>query len=148
MLPFPAHRGGAAILFIALLICSDRKRIEKNLQIGCRRMDKGYLILKRASTSRSSGEWNDDDYDVLANGVVVGRILKVNGAPAMPWSVDPRTLWASRGSHANSRVCRDARGRDGGLCKELAAGVGGPLAASGSVKQLRRWTSVPKPPDP
>jgi hypothetical protein len=26
------------------------------------------LILKRASVSRSSGEWNDDDYDVLADG--------------------------------------------------------------------------------
>jgi len=36
------------------------------------------LILKRASASRSSGEWSDDDYDVLADGVVVGRILKVN----------------------------------------------------------------------
>jgi ABC-type uncharacterized transport system substrate-binding protein len=34
------------------------------------------LILKRASTSRPSGEWNDDDYDVLADGAVVGRILK------------------------------------------------------------------------
>jgi hypothetical protein len=34
------------------------------------------LILKRASASRPSGEWNDDDYDydVLADGVVVGRI--------------------------------------------------------------------------
>jgi len=30
-------------------------------------MDKDYLILKRASASRSSGEWNDDDYDVLAD---------------------------------------------------------------------------------
>ena len=29
-------------------------------------MDKDYLVLKRASTSRSSGEWGDDDYDVLA----------------------------------------------------------------------------------
>jgi hypothetical protein len=28
------------------------------------------LILKRASASRPSGEWNDDDYDVLADGVV------------------------------------------------------------------------------
>ena len=28
------------------------------------------LILKRASTSRGSGEWSGDDYDVLANGVV------------------------------------------------------------------------------
>jgi len=34
------------------------------------------LILKRASASRPSGEWNDDDYDVLADGVVVGRIMK------------------------------------------------------------------------
>jgi hypothetical protein len=29
------------------------------------------LVLKRAWASRLSGEWNDDDYDVLADGVVV-----------------------------------------------------------------------------
>jgi hypothetical protein len=34
-------------------------------------MQKDYLMLKRASASRPSGEWNDDDYDVLADGVVV-----------------------------------------------------------------------------
>ena len=34
------------------------------------------LVLKRASASRPSGEWSDDDYDVLADGVVVGRIMK------------------------------------------------------------------------
>jgi hypothetical protein len=34
------------------------------------------LVVKRASASRSSGECNDDDFDVLADGVVVGRILK------------------------------------------------------------------------
>ena len=33
------------------------------------------LILKRASLSRPSGEWNDDDCDVLADGAVVGRIF-------------------------------------------------------------------------
>jgi hypothetical protein len=33
-------------------------------------MDKDYLMLKRASSSRSSGEWSDDDYDVLADGMV------------------------------------------------------------------------------
>jgi hypothetical protein len=44
------------------------------------------LILKRASPSRPSGEWNDDDFDVLANGDVVGRIFKVNAAPVgHPW---------------------------------------------------------------
>jgi hypothetical protein len=41
-------------------------------------MDKDYLILKRASVSRSSGQWSDDDFDVLAEGVVVGRIFKAN----------------------------------------------------------------------
>jgi hypothetical protein len=44
-------------------------------------MDKDYLILKRASASRCSGEWSDDDYDVLADSEVVGRIFKVNAAP-------------------------------------------------------------------
>jgi hypothetical protein len=39
------------------------------------------LLLKRASASRPSGEWNDEDYDVLADGAVVGRILKVHAAP-------------------------------------------------------------------
>jgi hypothetical protein len=34
-------------------------------------------ILKRALLCRPSGEWDDDDYDVLADGIVVGRIMKV-----------------------------------------------------------------------
>jgi hypothetical protein len=36
------------------------------------------LILKRASASRPSGQWDDDNYDVLADGAVVGRIFKAN----------------------------------------------------------------------
>jgi hypothetical protein len=44
------------------------------------------LILKRASASRPSGEWNDEDFDVLADGAVVGRIFKVHAAPVgTPW---------------------------------------------------------------
>jgi hypothetical protein len=39
------------------------------------------LILKRASASRPSGEWNEDDFDVLADGAVVGRIFKANASP-------------------------------------------------------------------
>ena len=35
------------------------------------------LTLKRASASRSSGQWRDNDYDVLENGFVVGRIFTV-----------------------------------------------------------------------
>jgi hypothetical protein len=49
-------------------------------------MEKDYLVLKRASASRPSGQWSDDDYDVLADGVVVGRIFKANAAPVdAPW---------------------------------------------------------------
>jgi hypothetical protein len=47
----------------------------------------GQLILKRASASRPSGEWSDDDYDVLADDAVVGRIFKLHAAPekGTPW---------------------------------------------------------------
>jgi hypothetical protein len=34
------------------------------------------LILKRARASRPSGQWQDEDYDVLADGKVIGRILE------------------------------------------------------------------------
>ena len=44
-------------------------------------MEKDYLILKPVSASRPSGEWNDDDYDLLANGEGVGRIFKANATP-------------------------------------------------------------------
>ena len=49
-------------------------------------MDKDYLVLKRASASRLSDKWNDDDFDVLADGAVVGRIMKAHAAPVgSPW---------------------------------------------------------------
>jgi hypothetical protein len=44
------------------------------------------LILKRASASRPSGHWYDDDYDVLCEGEIVGRIMKAAAAPVgQPW---------------------------------------------------------------
>jgi hypothetical protein len=39
------------------------------------------LTLKRASASRQSGDWKDDDFDVLADGVVVGRIFNSAASP-------------------------------------------------------------------
>ena len=54
------------------------------------------LILKRASASRSSGQWSDDDYDVLEDGKVVGRIFHLEAAApeGRPW------MWASgHGGH-------------------------------------------------
>jgi hypothetical protein len=44
------------------------------------------MACRCGSASRPSGEWNEDDYDILADGTVVGRILKVHTAPVgMPW---------------------------------------------------------------
>src|SRR5215468_3783948 len=61
------------------------------------------LILKRASASRSSGQWSDDDYDVLEDGKVVGRILHLEAAApeGRPW------MWA--GGH-NGDIKRAAHG--------------------------------------
>ncbi len=62
-------------------------------------MEKDYLVLKRASLSRSSGEWNDDDFDVLADGVVVGRIMKAAASPeGTPW------LWTLAFGHHEDRT--------------------------------------------
>jgi hypothetical protein len=81
------------------------------------------LILKRASLSRPSGEGDDDDFNVLADGVVVGRIFNSNAGPVgSPW------MWTlafgcHEGPHADPRQRGDARGRDGGVRKKLAAGM-------------------------
>jgi hypothetical protein len=57
------------------------------------------LILKRASASRTSGEWNDDDFDVLADGAFVGRIFKVHAAPVgTPW------MWTLAFGHHEDRT--------------------------------------------
>jgi hypothetical protein len=86
-------------------------------------MQKDYLILRRASASRPSGEWNDDDFDVLANGEVVGRIFKVNAAPVgSPW------MWTLAFGYHDDRTpthgyepTREAAMQ--ALREELAAGV-------------------------
>jgi hypothetical protein len=82
----------------------------------------GSLILKRASASRPSGEWNDDDYDVLADGAVVGRIMKVHAAPeGSPW------MWTLAFGHHEDRTpthgYAPTRGREGGVREKLAAGL-------------------------
>ena len=57
------------------------------------------LILKRASDSRSSGEWSNDDFDVLADGAVVGRIMKAAAAPVgTPW------MWTPAFGHHEDRT--------------------------------------------
>ncbi len=80
------------------------------------------LILKRASASRPSGEWREDDYDVLADGVIVSRIFLSPGAPQ-----DRQWMWAS--GH-NGDIRRAAHGyeptREAAMAasaKKLAEGV-------------------------
>ena len=49
-------------------------------------MESDYLILRRAPAFHPFGEWNDDNYDVLCNGVVVGRIMQAAAVPVgMSW---------------------------------------------------------------
>jgi hypothetical protein len=44
------------------------------------------LLLKRASKSRSSGEWSDDDYDVFDGEQHIGRIMWTHAASSdTPW---------------------------------------------------------------
>jgi hypothetical protein len=62
-------------------------------------MESDYLILRRASAFRPSGEWNDDDYDVLCNGVVVGRIMQAAAVPVgMSW------MWTLAFGHHEDRT--------------------------------------------
>ena len=61
-------------------------------------MEKDYLILKRASASRPSGHWYDEDYDVLCEGEIVGRIMKAAAAPVgTPW------MWTVAFGHHEDR---------------------------------------------
>ena len=78
-------------------------------------MTKQPLILKRASASRPSGEWNDDDFDVLRNGVMVGRIMKAAASPVgSPW------LWTYGFNPVTSENLRFVR-IDGAVRLESAA---------------------------
>src|SRR5260370_38741286 len=72
------------------------------------------LMLKRASASRPSGEWNDDDYDVLADGIIVGRIMNAAAVPvgqSWLWTLgfeDHEDCTATHGYEAAREVARAA----------------------------------------
>jgi hypothetical protein len=70
--------------------CASCCRVLKSTILGKRNWahhEQADLLLKRAALSRPSGEWNDDDFDVLADGVIVGRIL--NGTRRRTGHVKP-----------------------------------------------------------
>jgi hypothetical protein len=74
------------------------------------------LILKRASASRPSGQWRDDDFDVIENRVVIGRIFLSPGAPAIfrPAARNRAPLVRLAGAPARTEV-RQVRGTHGQL---------------------------------
>lgn len=89
------------------------------------------LSLKRASASRPSGEWSEDDVDVLENGGVVGCIFKANAAPV-------GASWTSRGSIAPRTAMPRATRPPDRLRQELAAAM---TAAQGGCPNSERFLS-------
>jgi hypothetical protein len=71
--------------------------------------DMGQLILKRASASRSSGEWRDDDYDVLADGVLVGRIFNAAASPVVRCGCGRCSVASTRTARRRTALRRRAR---------------------------------------
>src|SRR5262245_61884459 len=65
--------------------------------------DVDQLILKRAAFSRSSGQWDYDDYDVLCDGIVVSHLQRRRLARRPAMAVDA-SLRLPRGPHADARL--------------------------------------------
>jgi hypothetical protein len=88
------------------------------------------LVLKRARASRPFGQWRDGDYDVLENGVVVGRIFLSPAAPQdRPWmsasghNGDIRR--AAHGYEPTREAAMAAFAKAGGGSKREAGAYGG-----------------------
>src|SRR5262249_20367188 len=93
----------------------------------------------RPSASRPSGEWNDDDFDVLCDGVGGGRIMKARVTRRYAVALDAR-LWAAGRPHANAWLRADAPGCYGLVRQELAARVRWAGVRRGSVPAGFNWS--------
>jgi hypothetical protein len=74
------------------------------------------FILKIAAALRHLWRWSDDHYDVLENGVVVGRISKETAAPQV--GVGQRPL-GGHGQARRARLWGNPRSCDGRVRQEL-----------------------------
>jgi beta-phosphoglucomutase-like phosphatase (HAD superfamily) len=87
------------------------------------------MTLKRGKLTRSSGHWQDEDYDVLADGKPVGRIYQDASASTPP---ELRWLWSVAGNpqqtngHAAMLDVSGARPRPDASSRS-ARGLGVPL---------------------
>jgi hypothetical protein len=64
------------------------------------------LVLKRGKFSRPSGQWQDEDYDVLADGKAVGRIYEdadLSTPPDMRWFWSVLVITATQARDAVER---------------------------------------------
>jgi hypothetical protein len=97
--------------------------IRLGLALGKSRLKRITSTLKRAPASRpSSDEWKDDDYDVLADGEIVGRYLQCRCVRSKTMDVD--IGYRAPGTpQPDTRLRCDAGRRDSCLRQELAAGV-------------------------
>jgi hypothetical protein len=86
--------------------------------------------------SRSSGEWNEDDFDVLANGVVASRIFKSNSSP-----VGASWMWTLAFGHHEYRT--PTHGYAGTREAAMAAGVDKPDGALGHSHASMRARETP-----
>jgi hypothetical protein len=108
------------------------------------------LVLKRASASRSSGQWQDEDYDVLADGKVVGRILEEgsrSGPPELLWQWSITAIVPA--SPGDARHRRQTRRSDVEVSRDLDEvqwrGDGGAPEAEGAANVRKRFRNSSKP---
>jgi hypothetical protein len=85
------------------------------------------LILKRASASRPSGHWNDDDFTCSPTAPLSAASSRPMRRPQTRRGVDPRVR-APRGPHADTGLRGDAQGGNGRVRQVMA--VREPPAAS------------------
>jgi hypothetical protein len=77
------------------------------------------LILKRASASRPSGQWKDEDYDVIADGKVVGRIYE-DGCLRRAMSQN-KWFWSARNNTRHPRFTQNSAERAAIYCASISA---------------------------
>jgi hypothetical protein len=97
--------------------CRWRAAITNDPDIRATNLDRAHdAPPKRAKLSRPSGQWQNEDYDVLADGKVVGRILQkiTSGPPELRWfwSVAGAACPGTGDTGCDQRHRGDARGGD------------------------------------
>ena len=72
------------------------------------------LILKKTGSHYGSPDWGDEDYVVLNDGQVVGRIMLHPQAPKRQpwlWTITARDMPPSTHNHGNADTLEDAKAK-------------------------------------